>query len=175
MIFKKTKLEGVYTIKPELKADERGYFTRVFCEDEFRKAGLDFDILQVNQSLTKKRGTIRGMHFQRAPKAENKIIQCLKGEVYDVVVDVCPSSPTFGKWVSEILNEKNGKMLFIPQAFAHGFQTLSDNCAMQYLMSEFYSPEHSTGIRWDDPFFNIKWPIAHTIVSKKDMGWPLFN
>lgn len=175
MKFIKTKLDGVYVIKPESKEDARGCFVRIFCKEELLACGIEFDIKQANQSLTKKKGTIRGMHFRREPKAEAKIIQCLEGAVYDVAVDVRPDSATFGRWISEELSKENGKMLYIPKGFAHGFQTLSNNCCMQYFMSEFYSPEHSAGVRWDDPFFGIKWPLKPTIISKKDTKWPLIK
>jgi dTDP-4-dehydrorhamnose 3,5-epimerase len=174
MIISKTKIEGLYVIEPELKNDERGNFARTFCKDEILKAtGLDFDIKQGNQSLTNKKGMIRGMHFQKDPKAEAKVVQCLKGAIYDVAVDLRKDSKTYGQWVSEELSEENKKMFFIPEGFAHGFQTLADNCEVQYLMSEFYSQENSSGVRWDDPFFNIKWPIKNPTLSEKDKNWPL--
>ncbi len=173
MIFHKTKIDGLYIMEPELKIDERGYFARVFCQKEIARAGLSFKLAQVNQSLTKKMGTIRGMHFQTPPKAEDKIIQCLKGAVYDVAIDLRKNSATYGKWVAEELTERNKKMFFIPKGLAHGFQTLTDNCEAQYFMSEFYSSERASGVRWDDPFFQINWPIQSPILSKKDKNWPL--
>jgi len=175
MEFIKAKLDGVYVIEPKPKADARGYFARTFCKEELLAHGIEFDIKQANQSFTKKKGTIRGMHFQREPKAEAKIIQCLEGAVYDVAVDVRPDSATFGRWISEELSKENGKMLYIPKGFAHGFQTLSNNCRMQYFMSEVYSPQHSAGIRWNDSLFGIKWPLKPTIISKKDEKWPLMQ
>lgn len=176
MKFTKTTLDGVYVIEPESKEDDRGHFARTFCKRELSAKGIEFDIKQINQSLTKNMGTVRGMHFQKEPKAEAKIVQCLSGEVYDVAVDLKPDSPTFGKWISERLTAINGKMLYLPEGFAHGFQTLSDSCVMQYLMSEFYSPECSTGVRWNDPALKINWPIAKpTNISKKDEEWPLMK
>lgn len=175
MRFKKTKIEGLYIIEPEFKIDERGYFTRIFCQGELAKAGLNFDVVQVNQSLTKKKGTIRGMHFQKEPKAEDRIVQCLRGAIYDVAIDLRPNSPTRGQWAAEELSEQNKEMFFIPKGFAHGFQALTDNCKVQYFMSESYSPEHALGARWDDPFFQINWPIQNPILSKKDKNWPLFQ
>ncbi|TSC95198.1 MAG: dTDP-4-dehydrorhamnose 3,5-epimerase [Parcubacteria group bacterium Licking1014_1] len=173
MIFNKTKIKGLYIIEPELKIDNRGYFVEIFSKKEFSKKGLVFNIMRSCQSLTKKRGIIRGMHFQKESKAEIKIVQCLKGAIYDVAIDLRENSPTYGQYVSLELNEKNKKMFFIPKGFAHGFQTLVNNCQVQYFMSEIYSPEYASGVRWNDPFFNIKWPIKNIILSEKDKNWPL--
>lgn len=175
MIFNKTKIKGLYVIEPELKFDERGDFARVFCKKELAKEGLTFNIVQINQSLTNKKGTIRGMHFQKEPKAEGKIVQCLKGAIYDVVVDLRKNSLTYSQWVAEELTEDNKKMFFIPKGFAHGFQALADNCKVQYFMLEFYSPEYASGVRWNDPFLNINWPIKNPILSEKDKNWPLLE
>lgn len=175
MKFKKTKIEGLCIIEPELKIDERGYFARIFCKEEFAKIGIDFNIVQINRSLTKKKGTIRGMHFQKEPKAEDKIVVCVKGAIYDVAVDLRKNSKTFGQWVAEELTEENKKMFLIPKGFAHGFQTLTDNTEILYFMSEFYAPEYASGVRWNDPFFNIKWPIRNPILSEKDKNWPLIK
>lgn len=169
MKFKETKLKGLYIIEPEIHFDDRGYFARIFCKQELSKTGIDFNIVQANRSLNKKQGTIRGMHFQKPPKAENKIIQCIKGKIYDVAIDLRQDSPTYGEWVAEELSEENKKMFLIPKGFAHGFQTLTDNCEILYFMSEFYSPQYESGVRWNDPFFNIKDPV----VSEKDKNWPL--
>ncbi len=173
MTFHKTKIKGLYIIEPELKTDERGYFIKVFCKKELAKEGLTFDIVQANQSLAKKRGTIRGVHFQRKPKAEAKIVQCLRGAIYDVAVDLRKGSSTYGQWVGEELTEDNKKIFLIPRGFAHGFQTLSNNSEVLYFASEFYSPKYESGIRFNDPFFNITWPIKNPIVSEKDKNWPL--
>jgi dTDP-4-dehydrorhamnose 3,5-epimerase len=173
MKFKETKIKGLYIIEPDLKIDDRGYFTRIFCEKEFKKSKLGFKIIQANLSFTKKKGTIRGMHFQKPPKAEDKVVQCLRGAIYDVAVDLRKDLLTYGQWVAEELSEENKKMFLIPKGFAHGFQALTDNCELLYFMSEFYSPEHTSGIRWNDPFFNIKWPIQDPILSEKDKNWPL--
>ena len=175
MRFRKTKIEGLYIIEPKLKIDERGYFTRVFCIEEFSKIGLNFEIVQINRSLNKKKGTIRGMHFQKSPKAEDKIVQCIKGAIYDVAIDLREDSPTYGQWVAEELTEGNKRMLLIPKGFAHGFQTLTDNCEILYFMSEFYSPEYAGGVRWNDPFFNIKWPIKNPFLLERDKKWPLID
>jgi len=169
MKFKETKLKGLYIIEPEIHFDDRGYFARIFCKQELSKTGIDFNIVQANRSLNKKQGTIRGMHFQKPPKVEDKIIQCIKGKIYDVAIDLRQDSPTYGEWVAEELSEENKKMFLIPKGFAHGFQTLTDNCEILYFMSEFYSSQYESGVRWNDPFFNIKDPV----VSEKDKNWPL--
>lgn len=170
-----TKISGVSIIESAPNEDERGYFSRIFCEEELARAGISFAIVQASHSLTTKRGTLRGVHFQKEPKAEDKIIQCLRGKIYDVVVDLRKDSPTFGKWIAEELSEDNKKALFIPRGCAHGFQTLVDDCLVQYFMNEFYSPEHASGVRWDDPFFKIRWPIENPILSEKDKDWPLMS
>lgn len=175
MIFRKTKIKGLYVIEPELKEDERGYFARTFCKEEFAKMGCDFEIAQTNRSMTFKKGMIRGMHFQKEPKAEDKIIQCLKGKIFDVAIDLRPKSPTYGQWMAKELSEENKKMFLIPKGFAHGFQTLTDNCETQYYMSEFYSPEYAAGVRWNDPAFNVTWPIENPELSERDKNWPLIN
>lgn len=173
MKFIKTRLNGAYLIELEPKEDDRGFFARSFCKDELLKAGLDFHVVQASQSLTFKRGTIRGLHFQGPPKEEDRIVQCIVGKIYDVVLDLRRDSSTFGQWFAEELSGDNGKMIYVPRGFAHGFQTLVDNSRVQYFMSEFYSREHALGIRFNDPLFNIKWPIKNPIVSQKDKNWPL--
>ncbi len=175
MKFTATKIQGLYIIEGEPRADERGYLMRTFCQDELAKNGLEFNIVQANQTLTKAKNTVRGMHWQLAPKTEDKIVQCLRGTIYDVALDVRPDSPTYGQWVAIELSGDNKKMFLIPKGLAHGFQTLTDNCEVQYFMSEFYSPEHASGVRWDDPFFNIKWPLANPSLSEKDKVWPLIK
>lgn len=175
MIFKKTKIKGLYVIEPELRVDQRGFFARIFCKDELSELGIDFNIVQINVSFNKKKGTLRGMHFQKDPKAEGKIVQCLKGAVYDVVVDLRKDSKTYGQWVAEELTQDNKKILLVPKGFAQGFQTLADDCELQYFMSEFYSPEYQSGVRFDDPFFNITWPIKSPTISKQDKNWPFIE
>jgi len=175
MKFKETKLKGLYIIEPESRIDERGYFMRTFCKEELKNHHLDFNIVQVNQTSTKKGGTIRGMHFQKSPKAEDKIVQCLRGAVYDVAIDLREDSLTYGQWIAEELTENNKKLFLIPKGFAHGFQALTDNCELQYFMSEYYSPEYASGVRWDDPIFNIKWPIKNPALSERDKNWLLIK
>lgn len=175
MIFKEAKIKGLYIVELELFSDERGFFTRNFCKEEFAKAGMDFNILQANLSLTKKMGTIRGLHFQKEPKQEAKIVQCLKGTIYDVAVDLRGDSQTYGQWVAEELSGENKKMFLIPKGFAHGFQAITDDCLLQYFISEFYHQEYESGVRWDDPFLNIKWPIENPILSEKDKNLSLIQ
>lgn len=169
----KTPIKDLFVIELEPKVDERGYFVRNFCQDELKKAGIAFDIVQANQSLTKKEGVIRGMHFQTEPKEDGKIVQCLAGKVYDVVVDLRKHSPTYKKWFGIELCGDNNKMLLIPKGFAHGLQTLTADCLMQYFMSEFYAPAYYKGARFDDPAFGITWPRTATYISEQDLSWPL--
>jgi dTDP-4-dehydrorhamnose 3,5-epimerase len=129
----------------------------------------------LHRSLTGDKGTIRGLHFQKSPKQEDKIVQCLQGSIFDVAVDLRKNSPTYGKWVGEILSAENKRMLLVPKGFAHGFQTLEKDCLVEYFVSQYYSPTHERGVRWNDPFFNVKWPIAKAVVSEKDGKWPLYT
>jgi dTDP-4-dehydrorhamnose 3,5-epimerase len=175
MIFQETKLKGVYVIEPEPLVDGRGYFSRVFCENEFRERGMEFSIKQVNRSVTEKKGVIRGMHLQSKPVEEAKVIQCTKGAIYDVAVDLRAESPTFKQWVAVELTAENKKMLFIPEGLAHGCQTLVDECEVLYFMSEFYEPKYSKGVLWNDPLFEINWPIDDPTLSDKDKIWPSFK
>jgi len=173
--FCQTKIKGVYIIEPEPKIDKRGYFLRAFCKKKTKTLGIDFNIVQINRSFTKKKGTVRGLHYQKSPYQEDKIIQCLKGEIYNVVLDLRSNSSTFGKWISQRLSEKNKKMILVPKGCANGLQTLTNNCLIEYLMSEFYIPKYGAGIRWDDQFFKIKWPIKKIILSKKDKNWKYYK
>lgn len=175
MIIKPGPLSGTKIIQPELKKDFRGYFARIFCSEELKAEGIDFTIRQINQSLTKKHGTIRGLHYQKKPYEEAKLIRCLRGRVFDVGVDIRPESPSYGKWFSIELSEENQTILFLPKGFAHGFQTLTGDCEMEYLMSEYYYPEYNTGIRWDDKNIAVKWPIANAYVAEKDQIFPNFR
>jgi len=175
MNFKRTKLKGVYIIEPELKKDKRGYFFRAFCKKELKDRGITFDVAQANRSFTKKKGTIRGLHSQKTPYQEDKILQCLSGEVYGVVLDIRKKSPNFGKWISIKLSEKNKKMLLVPKGCAVGIQTLTNNCELLYYVSEYYTPQKERGIRWDDPFFKIKWPIKKVFLSEKDKSWKYYQ
>ena len=175
MIILPTELPGVFLIEPEMLTDDRGSFARSFCVDEFAAAGIDIEIVQANLSSNKFSGTVRGMHYQRAPHAEAKIVRCSSGAMYDVVVDLRPDSATYCTWFAAELNSDNKKALFIPEGCAHGFQTLLDNTEVDYLMSVRYVPESSTGVRYDDPAFGIEWPLPVSSVSERDRSWPDFQ
>ncbi|OGE78140.1 MAG: dTDP-4-dehydrorhamnose 3,5-epimerase [Candidatus Doudnabacteria bacterium RIFCSPHIGHO2_01_FULL_46_14] len=168
----KTNLEGVYVVELEPKEDERGSFTRIFCQNELSGQGISFNIAQSNLSINKHKGILRGLHFQKPPKAEDRIVQCLKGAIYDVALDLRPDSPTYGKSFAAELSESNPKSMYIPKGVAHGFQTLADDSRVLYFMSEFYSPEHYFGVRWDDPALGLDWPIKNPILSSQDQNWP---
>ena len=175
MIFKETKLKGAYIIELEPLEDERGFFARSFCQKEFEEHGLNFRIVQCNLSYNRKKGTLRGMHYQVAPYEEAKLVSCIRGAMYDVIVDLRASSPTYCQWFAVELTAENYKMLYIPVGFAHGFQTLADNTTVFYQMSGFYHPECAGDVRWDDPAFGIEWPIKHLVISSKDQSYKNFQ
>lgn len=175
MIFKETFIKGLFVIEPELIKDTRGYFTRIYCRNEFKEHGIDFPIGQMNRSASKKKGTIRGLHYQNEPYDEDKYTQCIQGTIFDVALDLRKKSKTFGKWFGIELSAENMKMLFIPKGFAHGNQTLVNNTIIQYPASQFYTPGYEGGFRWDDPYLKINWPLKEYIVSNKDKGWPMFK
>jgi len=175
MIFTETILKGAYVIEPEKCEDERGFFARSFCIEEFEKQGMDFRIVQCNISFNKKKGTLRGMHYQVSPHQEAKLVSCIRGKMYDVIIDLRQDSQTYCKWFSVELNENNYKSLYIPEGFAHGFQALEDNTVVFYQMSEFYHPECARGVRWDDPVFGIEWPHQPTLINEKDQTWSLIK
>jgi len=162
----------VYVITKEPRKDARGFFVREFCIKVLKDSHIPFRIVQINKSMSVSRGTIRGMHYQKAPYAEDKIVQCLSGAIFDVALDLRPSSPTFGKWYGIELTDDNDTMLLVPKGCAHGFQALKDNTVVQYFVSQYYSPEAEGGIRWDDPAFGISWPIKRAVLSEKDSSWP---
>ena len=168
MRFKETDLKGAFIIKLDLLEDDRGFFARSFCRKEFESHRLNPNISQCNVSFNKLRGTLRGMHYQSPPHEEAKLVRCVRGRMQDVIIDIRRDSPTFCKWIAVELSEKNHKMLYIPEGFAHGFQTLEDNTEVLYLMSESYAPECSMGIRYNDPMFNMEWPLAGPLISEKD-------
>ena len=170
-----TKIEGVFIIELEQREDSRGYFARVFAKEKLKKTGVDFSIVHINRSLSKEKGVIRGIHYQKEPKEEDKIIQCLAGKIFDVALDIRPGSKTFGQWVSEILTPDNKKMLLLPKGCAHGFQTLEENSVVEYFVTEYYAPEFENGIRYNDPRFGIEWPIKDAVLSEKDTNWPDFK
>ena len=175
MIFTETTLKGAFVIDPEPTSDERGMFARVWCEKEFELHGLSLRWVQSSISVNRRKGTLRGMHYQAAPNQEVKLVRCTAGAIYDVIVDLRPISPTYGQHVSLILTADNHRSLYIPKQFAHGFLTLQDNSEVSYHMSEFYAPTSARGIRWDDPLLRIEWPEPVVIVSEKDQLWPQFN
>ncbi len=167
-------LEGVYVINLDVLEDERGFFARTYCYDEFTKFGCNPKIMQSNLSFNHKKGTLRGMHFQKAPKEEAKLVRCVSGSIYDVIIDLRPDSSTYKEQFSIELSATNRKMLYVPEGFAHGFQTLMDNTEILYQMTEFYSHEHGSGIKYNDPVFNITWPMEVSVISLKDQNYPDF-
>ena len=171
MKFRETKLKGAYIIELEKLEDERGYFARAWCQREFLKHGLDPVLVQCNVSYNPRRGTLRGMHYQEPPHAETKLVRCTRGAVYDVIVDLRPDSETFLQWISLELTADNGRMMYAPKGFAHGFQALEDHSMVFYQVSEFYAPDHCGGARWNDPQLNIIWPCDVTVISTQDKGW----
>ncbi len=175
MIFTETPLRNAYTIELEKRGDDRGFFARFFCVNEYSKLNLDNKIVQINNSLSKDKGTLRGIHYQLAPKAETKIVRCIKGSLFDVIVDLRKNSRTFGKWFGAELTAENRRMMFVPKGFGHGFLTLEEDTEALYLVTEFYAPEYERGIRWNDPYFNIKWPFEPSVISDKDQNHPDFN
>jgi dTDP-4-dehydrorhamnose 3,5-epimerase len=175
MNFLETKLKGSYIIELSPYNDERGWFARYFCKEEFKQIGHDREWVQMNQSFTNKAGTIRGMHFQLKPHSEIKLVRCIEGMVYDVIIDLREGSPTFLQWTGIELSANNKRMIYIPQGFAHGFQCLSDNCSLLYHHSAYYAPGSEGGIRYNDPILNIKWPLEVSMVSDRDAGHELLN
>lgn len=175
MIFTPTSLGGSYIIDLEPWTDERGWFARYYCKDEFQKIGHSKEWVQMNHSVTNKKGSIRGMHFQVNPYKEIKMLRCIAGSVYDVIIDLRKDSDTFLQWMGVELSAVNKKMLYIPEGFAHGFQCLNDNCELIYHHSEFYKPGAEAGIRYDDPLVNIEWPLPPTVISPRDEQHPYLN
>ena len=175
MNFIELPLKGAFTIGLERREDKRGFFARYWCKQELNSLGLDTNIVQINNSRSKYKGTLRGLHFQYPPKAETKIIRCIRGSIWDVIVDIRKDSKTYGEWYGTELNEENGSMLYVPKGFAHGFVSLSDNSEIIYLVTEYYSPEAEGTLRWNDPFHGIKWPLEPKIISEKDVNVPNWN
>lgn len=175
MKFSKTHLAGVWLIESEPFTDERGSFARIFCGREFGARGLETRFVQHNVSRTVRAGTLRGLHFQKAPHGETKLVSCLAGAIWDVVIDLRRDSPTFLQSLGVELTSSNNRLLYVPEGFAHGFQTLADNVTVSYLMSQFYVPEASAGLRFDDPALAIAWPRVPTVLSHQDRNWPLLE
>jgi dTDP-4-dehydrorhamnose 3,5-epimerase len=172
--FSETALKGAFIIEPERIEDERGFFARTFCRREFEARGLNPDLVQCSISFNHQRATLRGMHYQSAPHAEAKLVRCTRGAIYDVIIDLRPQSPTFRRWVAVDISAENHLMVYVPEGFAHGFQTLQDETEVSYYISEFYSPECARGVRWNDPAFAIGWPIADPVISARDQTHPEF-
>ena len=173
MIIKEIEIPGAFVIHAQYLEDERGFFSRTFCRNEFAEWGLNPDVAQCNISFNRYIGTLRGLHYQAPPYAEDKLVRCSRGKLYDVVVDLRHGSSAFKQWIGLELTDENGIMLYVPKGCAHGFQTLEDNTAVCYQMSEFYHPESARGVRWDDPAFSIQWPAAdRAILSDRDRNWP---
>ena len=175
MKFHPTPLHGAYTVELEKRGDDRGFFARIFCENEFTQAGLVPKFVQANNSLSAAKGTLRGMHYQLAPKAEVKLVRCIRGALWDAILDLRPDLPSFGKWFGAELSAENRLMMYVPRGFAHAILTLADDTEALYLVSEFYAPEQERGVRWNDTAFKIEWPIEPSEISAKDAKWPDFD
>ena len=174
MRFFETKLQGAFIVEVEERSDNRGFFGRTFCQEEFAAHGLKTSIAQANMSFNHSAGTLRGMHFQFPPAAETKFIRCPLGALYDVIIDLRPESPTYGEHIGVELNQENHKALYVPERFGHGFITLRDNTAATYQVGEFYTPGLEGGLRYDDPDLGIEWPMVPTLLSDKDQAWAPF-
>jgi dTDP-4-dehydrorhamnose 3,5-epimerase len=172
MFFAETALRGAFVIGLDRKADLRGYFARTFCVHEFEAHGLNPRVVQCNVSFNQRKGTLRGMHWQAPPSAEAKLVRAVRGAILDVIVDLRADSPTYLRHVAVELTADNGQALYIPEGFAHGFQTLADETEVFYQMSEFYAPEQARGARWNDPAFGIAWPLPDPIMNERDLTWP---
>lgn len=175
MKFQKTPIDGVLVLGLEKRQDERGYFARTWCRDELARQGLDATVAQMNTAHNPRAGTLRGMHLQRPPHAEIKVVRCTRGTVFDVALDLRPGSPTFLQWYGVELSADEGSMLWIPEGCAHGYQTLEDHTDLFYLTSRAYAPEHATGVRHDDPAFGIDWPRPVSVISDADRAWGDFR
>ena len=172
MIFTETKLKGAFVIDLQRLEDQRGFFARAWCQKDFEEHGLNPRLAQVNLAFNKKTATVRGMHFQHAPHQECKLVRCSRGAIYDVIVDLRRNSPTYKQWIGVELRPDNYRMLFVPEDFAHGYQTLEDNTEVIYQVSQFYAPKSEGGVRYNDSAFGIKWPLEVTVMSDKDKAWP---
>ena len=171
MIFQETPLKGAFVIELKKLEDERGFFARSYCRKEFEENGLVPRVVQANVSYNVKRGTLRGMHYQVAPYEETKLVRCTSGAIYDVIIDLRKDSPTYRRWFGVELTAENRKMLFVPESFGHGFQTLADHTEVTYMVSQYYTPGSERGIRWNDPLFGIEWPEEVQVISQKDAAW----
>jgi dTDP-4-dehydrorhamnose 3,5-epimerase len=176
MIFTETELQGAYVIDIEPIRDNRGFFSRMWCQKEFGQRGLVKEFVQANITFSPGRGTIRGFHYQTAPHKEIKLVRCVRGAIYDVIIDLRPESLTYGQWLAVDLTADNRRMIYIPEGFAHGYQTTVDDTEVFYQVAQFYAPEHERGIRWDDPAIGVPWPITDEVtLSAKDKRWSDFQ
>lgn len=175
MIFTETAIAGALVIDVEPRGDHRGFFARLWCEEEFGARGLSTRFVQANMSRSEHRGTLRGLHLQAAPHAEAKLVRCTRGAIHDVVVDLRPDSPTYRKWTGTELSAGNHRMLYVPEGCAHGFQALTDDVEVFYPVTAGYAPESERGYRYDDPAFGVEWPLAVTVISEKDRSWPAYS
>jgi len=175
MIFQETKLAGVFEIQIEVKADERGFFARTWCREEFECHGLNAQLAQCSVSFNARKGTLRGMHYQDAPFPETKLVRCTRGALYDVVLDLREKSPTFKQWIGVTLDAEKRNMVYVPEGCAHGFITLEAETEIFYQISEFFKPELSRGVRWDDAAFKIEWPAPVEVISERDRTYPDFR
>lgn len=175
MIFTETPLAGSYLIELEKRGDERGFFARAFCAREFAELNLVTRFVQMNDSLSQTQATLRGMHYQLGDSAETKLVRCIRGALWDCILDLRPESPTFGQWYGAELSAENRKLMYVPKGFAHGFITLTDDTEVLYQVDEFYAPENERGIRWNDAQFKISWPLAPSVVSERDRNHPDFD
>jgi len=173
MRFTDTDVAGAKVIDPTPHQDDRGRFMRAWCSKEFVEHGIKFVPLQANMGLSVRKGTVRGMHFQEAPALEAKLVRCTRGAMFDVLLDLRPESPSYGKWYGAELSAENGRMLYVPEQCAHGYQTLEEGTEMYYMTSALYTPSAARGVRFDDPAFSIQWPLAASVVSEQDRNWPL--
>ena len=176
MIFTETHLKDAYIIDLKKIADERGFFARAYCQNEFAEHGIQLNWVQANQAFSKKRRTLRGLHFQEAPYAEAKLMRCIRGAMFDVIVDLRPESPSYLQWLGVELTADNRRALLVPEGFAHGYLTLEDNTEAFYPTSQFYTPGAEGGVRWNDPAFGIEWPFTDDlIITEKDQSWPNYT
>ena len=175
MIFQSSGIFGLLCMVPERQEDARGYFARTYCREEFRRHGVAFVPEQCSTSFNARRGTLRGMHYQAEPKGENKLVRCTRGRLFDVVLDLRPSSPSYMKTASQLLSPENGVQLYIPKGCAHGFLTLEADTEVEYMMEGLYDPAYGRGIRWNDPAFSIAWPEPPAVLADRDRQWPAFK
>lgn len=175
MKFIETKLKDAFIVDLEVRSDDRGGFARTFCAKEFEEHGLKPMVAQCNMSFNYKAGTLRGMHYQVAPACETKLVRCTKGAIYDVIIDMRPDSPTYLQHIGVELTEENRRALYVPEMFAHGYQALTDDAEVIYQVGEFYTPGYERGLRYDDPAFQIEWPVPVTVISEKDASWAPFE